>query len=671
MKLSFAVVCLLFLGFPSVFAQPNKIWATYYGDGSIALGTETSTVVYDQAGFVYVAGVTHDSTINLATPGSFKEHMSGFSDAYLAKFDTLGNRIWATYIGNEDGDLQPRLHLDRNGNVLVAGVTQGQQNLMGTAGTYQPEIPGPPGSNINASYLLKFNSNGQRLWGTYLDYWDPQSTTTFRRPASITSNSQGEIAIGGTASGDYPFPSANTYMPVPQDLENGFVLKLDASGNFLWGTYFGGDEADDVVSVSCDAVGNIYFSGLTQSVAGIASSGAFYPVFSSSMPSPNNFEGYIGKLAPNGSLQWATYTNGILGTGGVTATGDGCYLAGVTTRDTGIATPGTYLHQYGDSTDYTLTRWDINGQKVWGTYYGGAGLEYHYGVDVSGGTHVGAAFRTNNLALDAAGNIMIVGGTYSMDNIKVGCTYSGWKEGVPQGNGFMAKFYPDGNIMWGSYFDIPTMSIACASEGSSFYMVTKADLDSLTTPGAFQETKTPGTFAGYLVKMTGDYTCPDLVVALDYTDGVLRTDSGYNHYQWFRNNEPVAGAEGYTYIPSDSGTYYVRYKNSCDCVHTSDTVRISGGTALSALDSRALKVTTYPNPNQGTFTVLIESPKGFSELDYTLIDFFGRPVHKGSVNATTRLFKQELHFPDLSSGAYVLEVTVDGRKMTRKISVYK
>src|SRR5690606_27937115 len=147
-----------------------------------------------------------------------------------------------------------------------------------------------------------------------------------------------------------------------------------------------------------------------------------------------------------------------------------------------------------------LTSWDVNGQKVWGTYYGGAGLEYHYGVDVSGGTHVGAAFRTNNLALDAAGNIMIVGGTYSMDNIKVGCTYSGWKEGVPQGNGFMAKFYPDGNIMWGSYFDIPTMSIACASEGSSFYMVTKADLDSLTTPGAFQETKTPGTFAGYLVK---------------------------------------------------------------------------------------------------------------------------------------------------------------------------
>src|SRR5690606_25192203 len=102
------------------------------------IGTEASSVVYDPAGFIYITGLASDSTISLATPGSFKEHMSGFSDAYLAKFDTLGNRIWATYIGNEDGDLQPRLHLDRNGNALVAGVTRGQLNLMGTPGVYLP-----------------------------------------------------------------------------------------------------------------------------------------------------------------------------------------------------------------------------------------------------------------------------------------------------------------------------------------------------------------------------------------------------------------------------------------------------------------------------------------------------------------------------------------------------
>src|SRR5690606_21599169 len=99
------------------------------------------------------------------------------------------------------------------------------------------------------------------------------------------------------------------------------------------------------------------------------------------------------------------------------------------------------------------------------------------------------------------------------------------------------------------------------------------------------------------------------------------------------------------------------------CPGSNSTVAITiDPTGIQEVNARS-KIGDYPNPNQGNFTVLIESPDSFSELDYTLIDFFGRTIHTGSVKATAPLFKQELHFPDLSAGVYTLKVTVDDRKM--------
>src|SRR5690606_32475777 len=112
-----------------------------YGDGLSGPGTDALSVLYDSSGYIYVAGCAYDSSINLATPNSFKTNQTGFSDAYLAKFDTLGNRIWSTYIGNNQGDLQPYIALDPAGNIIVASTTTGDQNTIATSGTFQPNIP--------------------------------------------------------------------------------------------------------------------------------------------------------------------------------------------------------------------------------------------------------------------------------------------------------------------------------------------------------------------------------------------------------------------------------------------------------------------------------------------------------------------------------------------------
>jgi hypothetical protein len=53
-----------------------------------------------------------------------------------------------------------------------------------------------------------------------------------------------------------------------------FVLKYDAWGAIIWGTYYGGPSNDMGYQVKTDALGKILVSGVTLSTTGIASVGA-------------------------------------------------------------------------------------------------------------------------------------------------------------------------------------------------------------------------------------------------------------------------------------------------------------------------------------------------------------------------------------------------------------
>src|SRR6202007_1665338 len=83
-------------------------WATYYG------GDQTDEVwglCVDSALNVYIAGQT-DSPSHIATPGSHKAAFDN-SDAFLAKFNKHGQRMWGTYFGGSVGS-EIIQHLDYN-----------------------------------------------------------------------------------------------------------------------------------------------------------------------------------------------------------------------------------------------------------------------------------------------------------------------------------------------------------------------------------------------------------------------------------------------------------------------------------------------------------------------------------------------------------------------------
>ena len=79
---------------------------------------------------------------------------------------------------------------------------------------------------------------------------------------SVACDASGNVYIAGTTN------SSNIASAGFQNVYGGgsydaFLVKFDASGNRLWATYYGGTGADYGHSVACDALGNVYLAGYT------------------------------------------------------------------------------------------------------------------------------------------------------------------------------------------------------------------------------------------------------------------------------------------------------------------------------------------------------------------------------------------------------------------------
>ena len=80
-----------------------------------------------------------------------------------------------------------------------------------------------------------------------------------------------------------------------------------------------------------------------------------------------------------------------------------------------------------------LAKFAQDGNLVWDTDLGGNGFDYGQGVDV-----------------DAMGNIYVTGSTSSTDNIALPTSWQPTNHGAS--DAFVAKFGPNGNLIWSTYF---------------------------------------------------------------------------------------------------------------------------------------------------------------------------------------------------------------------------
>lgn len=263
-----------------------RIWATYLG-GTAWEGCRND-ITYDPVNsYIYIAGYTQST--NFPVAAGYDMTAGGGMDAFLVKLDPSGNRIWATYYGGTGYDGGFGIATDASGDIILAGYTESASSIS-SVGAQQTVY----GAGNMDGYIVKFNSNCVRLWGTYLGgntYDVIQGGVVVDKNKNIYVFGEWEEAT----SGNYPISSC-AYQTAFGGVEDQFIAKYSPAGKQLCITYLGGTTEDDLDSGGEIAIydNSLY---ITASTAGgyPVTPGAFQTVHTGG----NLTDAFIGKLCIN------------------------------------------------------------------------------------------------------------------------------------------------------------------------------------------------------------------------------------------------------------------------------------------------------------------------------------------------------------------------------------
>lgn len=376
--------------------EGNLIWSTYFGGSKMEHSARVKT---DLWGNVYILGTTESDT-GIASSGAYLGDFERFSH-YLAKFNPAGERLWSTYLSISDtmtinGNLQTgqifvnnvykyQLDIDDSGNVY-AGFTAHIEKEIGTAGTHKPERNQPEMMFGQIYYLgdvalVKFDSNGTKLWGTYYGGGNIEYLI------DLYASKDGSVYLLGSTNSDTGIASSGTYQSAHpgNGYECNFLAKFNGNGQREWGTYICSPGSFLPSAITGDEVGNVYVTGFTSSTQEISTPGVYQ----------ENRKGdqdiFIMKFDGVGQKSWGTYLGGygynqigpsmwmagppyiysadFIAAGSIVyvSSEDALYVGGSTTDTAGWNVSCGYSTHFGNAG--FLAKLNTSGQMVWTSHF--------------------------------------------------------------------------------------------------------------------------------------------------------------------------------------------------------------------------------------------------------------------------------------------------------------
>ncbi len=472
---------------PLVIDPGVRQWGTYYGGG----GNDSSlNSANDANGNTYMAGTTaSNGGTGIATVGSHQAIYGGGQDnGYIVKFNSAGVRQWGTYYGGPVREFGLNCAVDANSNVYLVGHSLGNTGTqVATLGSHQPTFGG-----TWDAYLVKFNTNGVRQWGTY--YGGPG----LEHGNAVACDAAGNVYITGKT--DNPSGTAIATIGSHQanfgGVEDAFLAKFNTNGIRQWGTYYGGTGTDMGRGLTVDKNNDIYLAGWTDnSVANvIATPGAHQNVYGG-----GSYDAFVVRFNTNGVRQWGTQYGGSGTDMGYSVAVDdnlNVYLAGKTSSSFSIANALAHQSVYGGGpNDAFLAAFDAAGVRKWGTYYGGSGDDDAWGCAVHKTGHIYIAGSTSS----QAANVISTAGSH-----QVGFGGGTW-------DGYIAQFDWDGVRQWGSYYGETGDDVVYGCSTDNFFHVFitgSTDTNSgtaIASTGSHQPNHNGGWGDAFLAKF---YDCP-------------------------------------------------------------------------------------------------------------------------------------------------------------------
>ena len=532
--------------------DPEIEWCTYYGG---LFEDWISQIAFDENNSLLMVGQT-SSQNNIATIGAHQVNYSGgLYDGLIVCFDEKGVRKWATYYGGSGSDIFAAVQYHQQ-EFILAGITSSKTNIA-TPGANQTVH----GGGVSDCFLAKFDQQGLRLWSSYfggadLDGTYPGYPTEIY--LGITLDQDGNIFMCGTTASQFGIATEGTHSPLYQGGKcDGFVAKFNNNGSKLWGTYIGGVDDDDLYAIDLDLNNNILVCGETKSVEGIATAGTHQTTFT------GDYDAFINKLDPDGNRLWGTYFGGTAYEAGSNIKVDlenNIYLIGTTTSSSKISTPSSFQTAIGGNNDGYLQKFNSDGARLWGTYIGGAGNDYFFGLK---------ADKENNIVLSG------------MTTLAYARVVKGNALQTSYGGGtfdcVIEKLDKNGKQLWGSYYGANgndrSWNLNIDLSGDIYVGGGTSSLTNISTPNAHQ-TQFGGGLGDILLLKISDETLkndeiiqnPKLTLYPNPTSGIVHlignqqlNQSRVKVYNFSGNQIPVrilANSIDFSGLPS--GVYFVK-----------------------------------------------------------------------------------------------------------------
>lgn len=222
----------------------NELWAKKFGGNRYDVGTSIAT---DSNGNVFLTGNFSSSTMKI---GSDVLTSSGnTTNIFLCKFTKNGDPIWARSAEGETTNYGSHVAVDKGGNPYICSSFKSSSLNFGSKQILNPN------SGYLKSFLVKYDSNGNYLWGK-----TPELSTKDEEFKHIFIDEYDNLYVNGCFSS--PKIKLDTI-----ELKNTlggndvFTIKLNSSGKTIWAKTFGGTSNENNFSSVVDNKGAVYFTG--------------------------------------------------------------------------------------------------------------------------------------------------------------------------------------------------------------------------------------------------------------------------------------------------------------------------------------------------------------------------------------------------------------------------
>ncbi len=319
-------------------------------------------------GYILIGSTT--SLDGDATGGGYHFNDSGTTDVWVIKLDSSQNIMWQHSYGGTDNDDGKTIIVSSNGNYVFTAITS--------------SVDGDVTSNHGSSdlWVVEIDSSGNIVWQKCFGGSLAESNSV---GTTITESLDGSYYISCTTSS-----ADGDIIGYNGGSSDGWVIKVDITGNIVWQLPVGGNTTADVI----------------QSIAETSDSGCIITGYriSNKINPTGSLDVYVIKISKTGSISWAKPYGGPDSDFGwsVKQIPNGNYVICASTR-------GNIPGYNGGLYDVFILMLDSSGGVIWQKPFGGSSSEYAY-----------------SLCITSSGDIIVIGGTSSSDGDVLGGNFQGY-----------------------------------------------------------------------------------------------------------------------------------------------------------------------------------------------------------------------------------------------------